>query len=109
MKINFLKSTLFLLGIGGSGRQSSARIAAFMTSFELFQVNVTKSYSFADWRNDLKRVLRRAGEDLKPIVFLFGDYQIKVIRRFFCLQQIDYYHSSFFYKICCLSLVFTVD
>uniref|UniRef100_H2YSE0 AAA+ ATPase domain-containing protein n=1 Tax=Ciona savignyi TaxID=51511 RepID=H2YSE0_CIOSA len=66
-----------LVGIGGSGRQSSARIAAFMADYELFQVNVTKSYSVSDWRNDLKRVLRRTGEDLAPTVFLFGDYQIK--------------------------------
>ena len=88
----------FFARYGGSGRQSSARIAAFMTSYELFQVNVTKSYSFTDWRNDLKRVLRRAGEDLKPIVFLFGGYQIKVIKRFSCLQQVDYYPSSFFIK-----------
>ena len=52
-----------------------------MASYDLFQVNVTKSYSFVKWRNDLKKVLRRAGEDLKPTVFLFGDYQIKVEQR----------------------------
>jgi len=49
-----------------------------MASYDLFQVNVTKSYSFSEWRNDLKKVLRRAGEDMKPTVFLFGDYQLKV-------------------------------
>lgn len=66
-------------GIGGSGRQSSARVAAFIADFEVFNVNVTKSYSVNEWRSDLKKVLRRAGEDMVPTVFLFGDHQIKVI------------------------------
>nr|XP_039250666.1 dynein heavy chain 3, axonemal-like [Styela clava] len=66
-----------LVGIGGSGRQSSARVAAFMGDYEVFSVNVTKSYSVHDWRSDLKTVMRRSGEDLVPTVFLFGDHQIK--------------------------------
>ena len=68
-----------VLGIGGSGRQSSTRIAAFIAEYELFQPNVTRSYTVLDWRNDLKKVIRRVGEDLIPTVFLFGDHQIKVI------------------------------
>ena len=50
-------------GIGGSGRQSAARLAAFMADFELFQIEITKNYSFGDWREDLRKMMRRAGED----------------------------------------------
>jgi len=50
-----------------------------MADYELFQVNVTRSYSVNDWRSDLKKVLWKTGVDLVPTVFLFGDYQIKVI------------------------------
>jgi hypothetical protein len=40
------------------------------------QVEISKSYSHADWREDLKRLLRRAGCDSKRIMFLFSDSQI---------------------------------
>lgn len=31
----------------------------------------------ADWREDLKRILQKAGGAMKPTVFLFSDTQIK--------------------------------
>lgn len=66
-----------LIGIGGSGRSSATKMAAFMADFELFQIEVSKKYTILDWRNDLKSLLRRVGEHGKNIVFLFCDHQIK--------------------------------
>lgn len=67
-----------LIGIGGSGRSSATKMAAFMADFELFQIEVSRKYTFADWRNDLKTLVRRAGGDPgKNVVFLFCDHQIK--------------------------------
>ena len=45
-----------LAGIGGSGRQSAAKLATFMADYDLFVIEITKNYSTADWRDDLKRV-----------------------------------------------------
>ncbi len=44
--------------------------------FDLFQVEITKGYSLADWREDLKACLMKAGIEDVPVVFLFNDAQI---------------------------------
>ncbi|XP_028407226.1 dynein heavy chain 3, axonemal-like [Dendronephthya gigantea] len=66
-----------LVGIGGSGRSSVARLAAFMSDYEIFQIEITKNYNTSEWMEDVKKVLRKAGYDGIPTVFLFGDHQIK--------------------------------
>ncbi|XP_048589777.1 dynein axonemal heavy chain 3-like isoform X2 [Nematostella vectensis] len=66
-----------LVGIGGSGRASATKLAAFMSDYELFQIEIAKTYTFMDWREDVKRMLRRAGDEDVSTVFLFGDHQIK--------------------------------
>lgn len=68
---------ILLIGLGGSGRRSSIRLAASINDAEIFQVEVTRSYGMTEWREDIKRLLLHAGMNSKPTVFLFTDSQAK--------------------------------
>ncbi|CAF4222790.1 unnamed protein product, partial [Adineta steineri] len=47
-----------LVGIGGSGRSSSCKMAAYMADYELFQIEITRTYGKNEWRDDIRKLFR---------------------------------------------------
>lgn len=48
--ISQMRGNMLLVGIGGSGRQSLSKLAAFICEYEVFQVEVTKQYRKQEFR-----------------------------------------------------------
>ena len=44
--------------------------------FDCFQVELAKNYGVNEWREDLRKVMMKAGLDNNPTVFLFSDTQV---------------------------------
>jgi hypothetical protein len=91
-----------ILGIGGSGRSSVARLAAFMSDYEIFQIEITKNYNTTEWTEDVKNVLRKAGYHGTPTVFLFGDHQIKVSECLYLIYRTLFCICRKYYIVCTL-------
>jgi dynein heavy chain len=52
---------ILLLGRGGTGRETSARVAAVLKDATFYQPPVSASFTFLEWRGQIKALLREAG------------------------------------------------
>ena len=70
------RGNALLIGVGGSGRQSLARLAICMANFDCFSIEITRQYGIAMFHEDLKQLLLKAGKENLSVCFLFNDSQI---------------------------------
>jgi len=71
------RGNALLVGVGGSGRKSLARLATYIAEMRCFTIEITKNYRHSDFQEDLKELYRTAGVENKPVVFLFDETDIK--------------------------------
>ena len=66
-----------LIGLGGTGCQSLTKLASFIRDCELFQLETSKFYNYEQWKQDLIKVMTRAGADCKDVVLLLAGSHLK--------------------------------
>ncbi|KAG5483353.1 hypothetical protein LSCM1_04900 [Leishmania martiniquensis] len=65
-----------LVGVGGSGRSSLCRLAAFMMSMDVQMVHITRNYGIEEFRDEVRKALLDSGARAKEVVFLISDPQL---------------------------------
>ncbi|KAI8900476.1 dynein heavy chain and region D6 of dynein motor-domain-containing protein [Globomyces pollinis-pini] len=70
------RGNALLVGVGGNGKQSLSRLAAFISGMEVFQITLKKGYSVADLKVDLAALYIKTGQKKLSIMFLLTDTQI---------------------------------
>ncbi|CAG9859865.1 unnamed protein product [Phyllotreta striolata] len=70
------RGNALLVGVGGSGKQSLTRLAAFISSFEVFQIQLKRGYSMTDMKADIAAIYLKVGLKSVGVTFLMTDAQV---------------------------------
>ncbi|NXG00005.1 DYH17 protein, partial [Sakesphorus luctuosus] len=70
------RGNALLVGVGGSGKQSLARLAAHISNMSVFQITLRKGYSTPDLKLDLASQYIKAAVKNIPTMFLMTDSQV---------------------------------
>ncbi|KAI5645013.1 dynein heavy chain and region d6 of dynein motor domain-containing protein [Phthorimaea operculella] len=70
------RGSALLVGVGGSGKQSLSRLAAFISSLEVLQIQLKKGYGVSDLKKELSGLYIKTGLKNVGIMFLMTDAQV---------------------------------
>lgn len=70
------RGNALLVGVGGSGKQSLSRLAAFISQLDVFQIQLRKGYGILDLKADLSTLYLKVGVKQLGVVFLMTDSQV---------------------------------
>ncbi|XP_033947329.1 dynein axonemal heavy chain 10 [Pseudochaenichthys georgianus] len=65
-----------LVGVGGSGKQSLTKLAAYTAGCEVFEITLSRGYGETNLRDDLKALYLKLGIENQKTVFLFTEAHV---------------------------------
>ncbi|TPP41138.1 Dynein heavy chain and region D6 of dynein motor family protein [Leishmania donovani] len=65
-----------VVGMGGTGRQSLCKLAAFICSLPIYEVTITRTFNMNEFHDVLKKVLLDSARHDKPVLFYLSDTQL---------------------------------
>ncbi|EGR30170.1 hypothetical protein IMG5_139330 [Ichthyophthirius multifiliis] len=74
--LSLQRGHFMLVGVGGSGKKSVTTVAAALAGCELMSIEPKKVYGKKEFKEDLLKMMKRAGIQNRQVVFLFADTQI---------------------------------
>ncbi|KAJ3336288.1 Dynein heavy chain 10, axonemal, partial [Gonapodya sp. JEL0774] len=73
--IRLKRGHALVVGVGGSGKQSLTKLAAFAAGYSVFEITLTRGYGEMEFRENLKALYNQLGQGMKT-VFLFTDAHV---------------------------------
>ncbi|XP_025191999.1 LOW QUALITY PROTEIN: dynein heavy chain 6, axonemal-like [Melanaphis sacchari] len=70
------RGNALLVGVSGMGKQSLTKLASHLNDYKCFQIELTKSYDYTTFHEDLVNLYYLAGAKFEDTTFLFTDNQI---------------------------------
>ena len=74
--IRLPQGNCLLVGVGGSGKQSLSKLAAYTAGCSVFEITLTRGYDEVSFREDLKKLYAMLGAENKKTMFLFTDSHV---------------------------------
>lgn len=65
-----------LVGVGGSGKQSLAKLSSFILGYDIYRIVVTSSYGMGDLKADIQAMFTKCGVAGAQLLFILTDAQI---------------------------------
>nr|XP_032294976.1 dynein heavy chain 9, axonemal [Drosophila virilis] len=70
------RGNALLIGVGGSGKQTLARLAAFISSLSVSQIQIKRGFGLLDMRDEIASLYMKVGLKNVASVFLISDAQL---------------------------------